>query len=62
MQASLEDLIHGPGVIMVMSQQLGGVTHHRPATPIFTLMHRGRVRDKENSVTPSIIFIAFSPL
>lgn len=62
MQSSLENLIHGLGVIMVMSQQLGGVTHHRPATPIFVLMHRERATDKENSATPSVISMAFSSL
>lgn len=41
-EASLEDLIHGLGVIMVMSQQLGAVTHHGPTTSIFMLMQRER--------------------
>lgn len=41
-EASLEDLIHGPGVIMVMSQQLGAVAHHGPATSIFMLTQSKR--------------------
>lgn len=43
-KASLEDLIHGLGVVMVMSHQLGPVAHHGPASSAFMLMCGERVR------------------
>lgn len=46
-KASLEDLVHGLGVVMVMSQQLRAVAHHGPATSIFMLMHRERGTKKQ---------------
>lgn len=41
-EASLEDLVHGPGVVMVMTEELGAVAHHGPATSIFMLTQRER--------------------
>lgn len=39
-KAPLEDLVQGPGVIVVMSQQLGAVAHHGPATSTLILSKR----------------------
>lgn len=36
-KAPLEDLVQGPGVVVVVSQQLGAVAHHGPATSALIL-------------------------
>lgn len=39
-KAPLEDLVQGPGVVVVVSQQLGAVAHHGPATSTLILLQR----------------------
>ena len=46
-EASLEDLVHGLGIIMVVTQQFGTVAHHGPSTSIFMLTQRERVGEGE---------------
>lgn len=45
-EASLEDLVHGLGVIVVMSQQLGAVAHHGPTAATLMLKRRERETKK----------------
>lgn len=53
-EASLKHLIQGPGVVMVMSHQIGSVAHHGPPSPTFMLMHK-----EDSTVTPALTLFIY---